>query len=235
MLSHTGEDCGNAASISSVGAGMTAALDHAMVKKAYAHWAPVYDLVFGGALFDRGRQAAIAAAERIGGRILEVGVGTGVSLPRYSAHTRIVGIDLSEPMLRKARERVTELALKNVERLEVMDAEHLAFPDEAFDVVVAQYVVSTIPNPEAALDEFARTVRPGGEIVLLNRVGADRGIRRVVELLLEPLVRRLGWRTAFPWGRFARWAERHSEVRLIERQPMPPFGHFSLVRLAKIS
>src|SRR5580658_1934667 len=103
-------------------------LDGITVRKAYARWAPVYDLVF-GPIFDPGRQAAIAAAERIGGRILEVGVGTGISLPGYSARSRIVGIDLSEPMLRKAQERVAELSLKNVESLEVMDAEHLSFPD----------------------------------------------------------------------------------------------------------
>jgi phosphatidylethanolamine/phosphatidyl-N-methylethanolamine N-methyltransferase len=211
---------------------MTAELNQAIVKKAYARWAPVYDLVF-GALFDRGRQAAIAAAERVGGRILEVGVGTGISLPGYSPQNRVVGIDLSEPMLRKAQERVAKLALNHVERLEVMDAEHLSFPDESFDVVVAHYVVSTVPNPEAALDEFARTLRPGGEIVLVNRVGADAGVRRVVELLLEPIVRRLGWRTAFPWGRFARWTERRSDVRLVERRAMPPFGHFSLLRFTK--
>src|ERR1700734_685168 len=102
--------------------------DQITVKKAYARWAPVYDFVF-GALFARGRQAAIAAAEQVGGRILEVGVGTGISLPGYSSETRTVGIDLSEPMLRKAQERVVELSLKNVERLEVMDAEHLSFPD----------------------------------------------------------------------------------------------------------
>jgi len=192
----------------------------------------VYDLVF-GALFARARRAAIAAAEQAGGRILEVGVGTGISLPGYSPQTRIVGVDLSAPMLRKAQARVAELSLKNVERLEVMDAEHLSFPDGSFDVVVAHYVVSTVPNPEAALDEFARTVRPGGEIVLLNRVGADSGLRRIVELILEPFVRILGWRAAFPWARFTSWTERRDDVRLIERRDMPPFGHFSLLRFAK--
>jgi phosphatidylethanolamine/phosphatidyl-N-methylethanolamine N-methyltransferase len=211
---------------------MKAELDKATVRKAYARWAPVYDLVF-GAVFDRGRRAAIAAAERVGGRILEVGVGTGISLPGYSSHNRIVGIDLSEPMLRKAQDRVAELSLDNVERLEVMDAEHLSFPDASFDVVVAHYVVSTVPNPEAALDEFARTLKPGGEIVLVSRVGAEGGVRRVVEHMLQPLVLRLGWRTAFPWARFTRWTERHSDVRLIERRAMPPFGHFWLVRFAK--
>jgi phosphatidylethanolamine/phosphatidyl-N-methylethanolamine N-methyltransferase len=211
---------------------MTAELDKATVEKAYARWAPVYDLVF-GALFNRGRQAAIAAAENVGGRVLEVGVGTGISLPGYSSAIQIVGIDLSEQMLRKAQERVAELSLKNVEKLEVMDAEHLSFPDGSFDVVVAQYVVSTVPNPEAALDEFVRAVRPGGEIVLVNRVGAEKGFRRVVELLLEPIVRVLGWRTAFPWTRFTRWTERRQDVRLVERRDMPPFGHFSLLRFAK--
>jgi len=211
---------------------MTREIDLVTVKKAYARWAPVYDLVF-GALFRRGRQAAIAAAEQVGGRVLEVGVGTGISLPGYSSQTRIVGIDLSEPMLRKAQARVAELSLKNVERLEVMDAEHLSFPDASFDVVVAHYVVSTVPHPEVALDEFARTLRPGGEIVLINRVGADAGLRRVVEQLLEPLVRRLGWRTAFPWTRFARWTDRHDDMHLVERRAMPPFGHFSLLRFAK--
>jgi phosphatidylethanolamine/phosphatidyl-N-methylethanolamine N-methyltransferase len=211
---------------------MASELDHATVKKAYARWAPVYDLVF-GRLFDRGRQAAIAAAEQVGGRILEVGVGTGISLPGYSPSNRIVGIDLSEPMLRKARERVAQLALTNVVRLEAMDAEHLWFADDSFDVVVALYVVSTVPNPEAALDEFARVVRPGGEIILANRVGAEAGLRRATEEILQPLVRRLGWRTEFPWSRFALWIEQRADIHLIERLPMPPFGHFSLLRFGK--
>src|ERR1700739_847585 len=97
---------------------MVAELDKETIAKAYARWAPVYDLVF-GAVFERGRRAAIAAAERVGGRILEVGVGTGISLPGYSRQNRIIGIDLSEEMLRKARRRVAELSLTNVETLEV--------------------------------------------------------------------------------------------------------------------
>jgi phosphatidylethanolamine/phosphatidyl-N-methylethanolamine N-methyltransferase len=211
---------------------MAAELDQATLKKAYARWAPVYDLVF-GAVFNRGRRAAIAAAEDVGGRILEVGVGTGISLPGYSSANRIVGIDLSEAMLRKAQKRVVELSLTNVERLEVMDAEHLSFPDASFDVVVAHDVLSTVPNPEAALDEFARLLRPGGEIVIVSRVGAEAGARRLVEQMLQPIVRRLGWRTEFPWHRFSLWAERRDDVRLIERRAMPPFGHFSLIRFAK--
>jgi len=211
---------------------LPAELDLITLRKAYARWAPVYDLVF-GALFDRGRRAAIAAAERIGGRILEVGVGTGISLPGYSSQTRITGIDLSEPMLRKAQRRVADLSLTNVEKLEVMDAEHLSFPDASFDVVVANHVISTAPNPEAVLDECARMLRRGGEMILVSRIGADAGLRHLIELLLQPIVRRLGWRSEFPWDRFARWTDRRADIRLIERRPMPPFGHFSLLRFEK--
>jgi phosphatidylethanolamine/phosphatidyl-N-methylethanolamine N-methyltransferase len=208
-----------------------AELDKQTITKAYARWAPVYDLVF-GAVFERGRHAAIAAAERIGGRILEVGVGTGLSLPHYSKDCRLCGIDISGPMLRKAQDRVAELGLSHVEGLWVMDAEHLSFPDESFDVVVAQYVITTVPNPEATLDEFARVLKPGGEIVLVSRVGAEAGLRRALEHWFAPAARKLGWRTEFSLERYARWAGR-TGVRLVERRAMPPLGHFSLIRFAK--
>ncbi|HXX04442.1 MAG TPA: methyltransferase domain-containing protein [Xanthobacteraceae bacterium] len=207
-------------------------LDEQTITKAYARWAPVYDLVF-GAVFERGRHAAIAAAERVGGRILEVGVGTGLSLPHYSRDCQLSGVDISEPMLRKAQERVAEYALSNVEGLWVMDAERLSFPDNSFDVVVAQYVITTVPNPEATLDEFARVLKPGGEIVLVSRVGAEAGLRRTLEHWFAPAARKLGWRTEFSFERYAQWAERTSGVRLIERRAMPPLGHFSLIRFAK--
>lgn len=202
------------------------------IAKAYDRWAPVYDLVF-GRVFARGRSAAIDAAERVGGRVLEVGVGTGLSLPRYSRRTRLVGIDISEPMLAKARDRVARLALPNVEELSVMDAEHLDFPDASFEVVVAQYVVTAVPDPEAALDEFARVVKLGGEIILTSRIGAERGLRGWLEKLLSPVANRLGWRTEFAWDRYVRWAERSPGIGIVERRALPPLGHFSLIRMAK--
>ena len=134
--------------------------DRETVEQAYDRWAPVYDLVFGG-VFSKGRRTAIQATNSIGGRALEVGVGTGISLPQYAPHLRIFGTDISEAMLRKAKARVVDMRLKNVEGLAVMDAEKLEFPDCAFDVVMAQYVVTAVPNPEVALDEFARVLRPG--------------------------------------------------------------------------
>jgi phosphatidylethanolamine/phosphatidyl-N-methylethanolamine N-methyltransferase len=212
-------------------------IDHKSVARAYAAWAPVYDLVF-GAVFERGRNEAITAAETFcgprGGRILEVGVGTGISLPCYNRINRIVGIDISEPMLRKAQQRVIEQKLANVEAIAVMDATRMALPDNSFDVVVAQYVITAVPNPEATLDEFARVLRPGGEIVLVNHIGAENGARRVFEQCFAPLARRLGWRPEFPYQRLTDWAASHGSVRVIERRPMPPLGHFALIRFVRV-
>ena len=122
----------------------------------------------------------------------------------------LVGVDISEPMLRKAQERVAEQGLTNVEALAVMDAKHLAFPDGAFDVVVAQYVITTVPDPEATLDEFARVLKPGGEIVLVNHIGAESGPRRAFEQAFAPVARRLGWRPEFPWARLTALGRAHA-------------------------
>jgi len=211
---------------------MGAELDKAEIEKAYARWAPIYDLVF-GPIFERSRKTAIAAAERIGGRILEVGVGTGLSLPEYGWTNRIAGIDLSAPMLRKAKARVREHRLTNVDGLAVMDARHLGFQDAAFDVVIAQYVITVVPDAEATLDEFARVLKPGGEIILLNHLGAEGGPRAAFERACAPLARWLGWQPEFRFERLVAWAARHPGMRLIERRPMPPLGHFSLIRFAK--
>jgi phosphatidylethanolamine/phosphatidyl-N-methylethanolamine N-methyltransferase len=213
---------------------MAGEIDIDTVAKAYARWAPVYDFVF-GAVFDAGRKASIAAAERVGGRILDVGIGTGISLTDYAPTLRVVGVDYCEPMLRKAHERLAEHKLAHVEALVVMDAQHLGFPDAFFDAVVGQYVITTVPDPEAALNEFARVTKPGGEIILVNHLGAEAGPRRMFEQSLAPVARRLGWRPEFRWQRLAQWAERHGAVRVLERRPMPPFGHFSLIRFGRLA
>jgi phosphatidylethanolamine/phosphatidyl-N-methylethanolamine N-methyltransferase len=212
---------------------MTDEIDIGTVARAYSRWAPFYDLVF-GAVFDAGRKASIAAAERVGGRILEVGIGTGISLTDYSPANCLVGIDYCEPMLRKAYERVAAHGLAHVEALAVMDAQQLAFADGFFDAVVAQYVITTVPDPERALDEIARVTKPGGEIILVNHLGAEEGLRRAFEQGFAPLARRLGWRPEFRWDRLAQWAAGHAGVRLIERRPMPPLDHFSLIRFARV-
>lgn len=205
----------------------------ANVAAAYDRWAPIYDLIFGN-VFANGRLQAIAAAEQVGGRVLEVGVGTGISLPHYNKRTRLVGIDISDDMLAKARRRVQTRKLDNVEDIAIGDAEALAYPDDAFDVVVAQYVVTAVADPERALDEFVRVVRPGGEIVIATRLSANGGVRDAIEKALMPITSRLGWRTEFPWSRYEAWAQANARVRLLEQRPLPPLGHFALVRYRKL-
>ncbi len=213
-------------------------LDKRGVERAYALWAPIYDFVF-GKVFAPGRNEAIIAAERRcgphGGRILEVGVGTGISLPDYNPVNRIVGVDLSEPMLRKAQERVAAQALAYVDGLSVMDAERMALPDQSFDVVVAQFVITTVPHPEETLDEFTRVLKPGGEIILVNHIGAESGPRRIFELCFSPIARRLGWRPEFSFSRLSNWVARHGGVEVIERRPLPPLGNFTLIRFARLA
>ena len=211
---------------------MAGEIDIQTVAKAYARWAPVYDLVF-GAVFAAGRKASIAAAAHHGGRVLDVGVGTGISLLDYPSGVRVIGVDYSEPMLRKARQRIARHALAHVEGVALMDANRLAFADGVFDAIVAQYVVTALPEPETALDEFVRVTRPGGEIILVNHLGAESGPRRLFEQGFAPMARRLGWRPEFRWGRLTRWAEQHGGVHVLERRPMPPLGHFSLIRFGR--
>jgi phosphatidylethanolamine/phosphatidyl-N-methylethanolamine N-methyltransferase len=211
---------------------MAGELDSDTIAKAYAGWAPFYDIVF-GAVFAPGRRASIAAAERIGGRILDVGVGTGISLVKYSRRNRIVGVDYCEPMLRKAQARVARHKLSHIEALAVMDAQRLGFPDRSFDVVVAQFVITAVPDPEATLDEFVRVTKPGGEVILVNHLGAEAGLQRDFEHWFAPLGRRLGWRPEFKWGQLAQWAERHGGVRFIERRNLAPLGQFSLIRISR--
>ncbi|MFZ0728521.1 MAG: class I SAM-dependent methyltransferase [Methylovirgula sp.] len=203
------------------------------VERAYARWAPVYDLAFTTAMHPGRRLAAAAASRHKGGLILDVGVGTGLELPMFDSATRIVGIDLSEPMLRRAERRVELTALRHVTGLSVMDACRLAFADATFDVIVAPYVLTVLPRPEASLDEWARVLKPGGEIVLVNHIGAARGPQAWIEARLAKNSAALGWRPEFPWRILADWMASKAEFVLAERRALPPFGLFTLVRIKK--
>ncbi len=210
-----------------------AILDNIHVKTSYARWAPVYDLVF-ELLLRPGRKAAAAAAERPGGRVLDVGVGTGLELPMFDPRTTLIGVDLSEPMLRRAQRRVHAKALRNVQGLIVMDAMRLAFPDAHFDAVVAPYMLTVVPEPQATLDELVRVVKPGGEIVLVNHLGASSGPMASIEAWLGTRSAQLGWRPGFQWSILGDWIAANAAVRLIERRSLPPFGLFTLARLQRL-
>ena len=167
------------------------------VKAAYRRYAAVYDAVFGPVL-QPGRKAVLQALRlRPGERVLEVGVGTGLSLPLYPRDVTITGIDVSREMLEKARRRVARQRLTNVEALLEMDAERMSFADASFDKVVAMYVVSVVERPERLLAELHRICRPHGEIFLVNHVRSDNRFIAAVEKGLARFSDKLGFRPDF--------------------------------------
>ena len=167
------------------------------VKAAYRRYAGVYDAVFGPVL-QPGRRAVLEALGlRPGDRVLEVGVGTGLSLPLYPPTVKVTGIDVSREMLDKARSRMARRRLQNVEALLEMDAEKMAFPDASFDKVVAMYVVSVVENPARLLAELHRVCRPDGEIFLVNHVRSDNPIIGAVEKGLARFSDKLGFHPDF--------------------------------------
>lgn len=209
-------------------------LDETTVLSAYRRWAPVYDAVFGGkffigALFGIGRRAVVEAINRLDGHVLELGVGTGLSLPAYERRLRITGIDLCPHMLGVARERVAREGLAHVDALAQMDAGALAFGAARFDAVAVMFVITVVPHPDAVMAEIARVTRPGGEVVIVSHFAADGGVRGLVERLLVPVTRKLGWRSDFPASRVLG----HADFETVEVRPLKPFGLFTLIRLRR--
>lgn len=201
------------------------ALDSDSIVEAYQRWAGIYDTVFGG-VSSAGRRRAVAEVNRLPGQdVLEVGVGTGLALPHYNRDKRITGIDLSTAMLAKARERVQTERLTHVKALHEMDAEATSFPDDSFDIAVAMFVASVVPNPKRLLAEMRRVVRPEGNILLINHFRAEKGPRWWVERAMAPASRALGWHPDFAMGAIFTPEDK------VEAHPVPPFGLFTLVRV----
>jgi len=186
-------------------------LELAAVKTSYRYWAPIYDYTF-GRITGRGRRRTVDYINRRAGRVLEIGVGTGLSLDRYATHLQVTGIDVSADMLDKARRKVAERKLAHVVRISEMDARTLAFPDGHFDTVVAMHVISVVPEPEKVMEEMARVCKPGGFLAALER-------------LFAPLANVIGWHSDFELGRIL--GVRSLEVT--RTMPMPPFGIFTFL------
>lgn len=207
---------------------MTPDLDKSLIETAYARWAPIYDAVCGPVMV-KGRRAAAAEARAHGGKILEVGVGTGLSFDDYDATTEITGIDLCEPMLEKARAKMATGRYPWVKDVRQMDAHAMEFADATFDCVVAQFVITLVANPEQVLSECHRVVKPGGRIILVNHLYSEVGVAAAVERWAAQKTRVLGLRPEFPFARLQAWAQATSDAILVERRKLKPFGIYTLV------
>jgi len=164
------------------------------VVTAYRRYAGFYDLVF-GPIMHPGRQRVVQALQlQAGDEVLEVGVGTGLSLPLYPTDVRVTGIDLSHEMLQKARHRLERIKLPQVVDVLEMDAQAMLFADNSFDKVVAMYVVSVAPEPLRLIDEMRRVCKPGGDIFIVNHFQSRNPLLRGGERLLAPLSKLVGFR-----------------------------------------
>jgi phosphatidylethanolamine/phosphatidyl-N-methylethanolamine N-methyltransferase len=164
------------------------------------------------------------------GRVLEVGVGTGLSLPHYRSDLEVTGIDLSPEMLEKAEERVQNKNLTHVDDLLVMDASKLDFPDNSFDLVVAMFVMTVVPDPEAVMKELQRVCAPGGEVLLVNHFSTDHGVRGWLEQKMAAFKSTGLWRPEFPVDRVMIC----DQLELRESHSVHPFGLFTLLSFAKL-
>ncbi|MGE5269812.1 MAG: methyltransferase domain-containing protein [Thiohalocapsa sp.] len=194
--------------------------------RTYRLFSGSYDIVF-GPVFHPGRKEAVRIAnDRPGQRILEAGVGTGLSLPYFRPDSQVTGIDVSAEMLAKARRRVATQQLTHVVGLHEMDAEHLEFEDNSFDAVLALYVASVVPNPARFAAEMRRVCIPGGTIVLVNHFTSDKWALRFMEKRLAHVARHIGFHADFPLDAFLR----ESQLTVREIRPSNLFGYWRLLR-----
>lgn len=194
--------------------------------RTYRLFAGSYDVVF-GPIFHPGRKAAVEVAnDRPNQRILEVGVGTGLSLPHFRKDARVTGIDVSKEMLAKARRRVERDGLKQVEALLEMDAEAMSFEDNSFDAVLALYVASVVPNPARFVAEMRRVCKPGGAIVIVNHFTSANPAMHWLERRLAPLAGKIGFHADFPLDAFLA----AGRLRVRETRPSNLFGYWKLLR-----
>jgi len=200
-------------------------MDAAKVERVYSSYAKVYDHIF-GKIFHDGREHAVRHLELSpGDRVLEVGVGTGLGLPFYPRSCEIVGIDLSDGMLDKCRERLEIYRLRHVKVMR-MDAGAMEFADNSFDAVMAAYVVTAVPDYRKVMLEMIRVCKPGGRIILLNHFSNGNPLIAAIEKVISPLCKQLGWRTDLSLASVLDG----THLTVIHKQKVNPFRIWHLVK-----
>ena len=164
------------------------------IKKIYAGYSNVYDVIFKSFFYPRIKHAIHSMGIMSGDRILDVGVGTGLSLPLFPRYCKVIGIDLSSAMLKKARQKIKKLNLNHIELLE-MDAMNLDFRDNTFDKVLISHVVSVVPDPFMAMSEVKRVCKKGGRIVIINHFKSKNKVMAGMEKIFNPVSKKIGWRS----------------------------------------
>ena len=198
-------------------------MDEQSVVTAYRRLSRQYDRFF-GPVFEQGREVAVRKMDcRPGDRVLEVGVGTGLSLDHYGDGVEVVGIDVSPEMLDYAKARVNG----NADRisLALMDAQALEYADDSFDKVVAMYVVSVAPDPKKVVEEMKRVCKPGGDLFIVNHFSQGKGAMASLERMVSPLSKLVGFRPSFPLDDFLKMAE----LDVVETQPVNAFGYWTFI------
>jgi phosphatidylethanolamine/phosphatidyl-N-methylethanolamine N-methyltransferase len=160
----------------------------------YYEFSHLYDLIFRRVFYPRIAKVIRSLDIEPGARVLELGVGTGLSLAAYPASCDVTGIDLAPEMLERAQDKVNRQGWRHV-TLEQGDALDLRFPDNSFDYVMAFHVVSVVPDPRRMMAEAQRVCRPGGIITIINHFRSPNPTIARFQHGLDPVVRRLGWTT----------------------------------------
>ena len=190
--------------------------------RVYRSFAPAYDYTFGPIVRRTRKDAVKIFNDRPNQRVLEVGVGTGLSLPHYRPDVSVTGIDVSPEMLAKARRRAVRLGIADRVRLIEMDAQAMRFEDNTFDSVLALYVASVVPDPARFVAEVRRVCVPGGRIIIANHFSSQNPIMGRIERLLARYAKRLGFQPDFPLDQFV------AETGLDVREVHP--GYWKLLR-----
>ncbi len=203
-------------------------MDIQSVQTSYARWAPIYDRTFGAAT-NVGRKRAVEYINTRSGSVLEVGIGTGLSLQHYKPDLEVTGIDFSAEMLAKAQAKVSDNSLNHVIELRQMDARELDFPDDHFDTIAAMHIVSVVPEPERVMSEIARVCKPGGKVLITNHFVRHQGLLSFFERLTAPFANLIGWHSDFEIERVLG----EKSLRVETRKTLPPLGMMTFLLLEK--